>query len=116
MSKSLSHAAPDIAISGKNPYFFKFDGFIKSQKNPSPLIGEGWGEGESKKSTLVSLRAKRSNLLQGNYLNLRDCFVVEFTLSIAEGVLAMTGEKTFYELIKIGNKIVILSRNVSQEV
>jgi len=48
MSKSLSHAAPDIAISGKNPYFFKFDGFIKSQKNPSPLIGEGWGEGESR--------------------------------------------------------------------
>jgi len=41
---------------------------------------------------------------------------VEFILSIAEGLLAMTGEKTFYELIKIGNKIVILSRNVSQEV
>jgi len=43
---------------------------------------------------------ERSNLLQCTYLNLRDCFVVEFILSIAEGLLAMTAEKTFYELIK----------------
>jgi len=33
-------------------------------------------------------------------LNLRDCFVVEFILSIVEGPLAMTGEKTFYEFVK----------------
>jgi len=34
-------------------------------------------------------------------LNLRDRFVVEFILSIADGLLAMTGEKTSYEVIKI---------------
>jgi hypothetical protein len=39
------------------------------------------------------LRAKRSNLLQCNYLNLRDYFVAP--------LLAMTGEKTFYEFINI---------------
>ena len=52
---------------------FKFDGFRK-------------------KATLVSLRAKRSNLIQCKCLNLQDCFVAP--------LLAMTGEKTFYEFIK----------------
>jgi len=46
-------------------------------------------------------RRERSNLLQYKYMNLRDRFVVEFILSIVEGPLAMTGEKTFYEFVKI---------------
>ena len=47
----------------------------------------------------MSLRAKRSNLLQSNYLNLVDCFVAEFVLRKVEGLLAMTGERPFYEFI-----------------
>jgi hypothetical protein len=31
---------------GINPVFRKPDGFAKCQKKPSPLTGEGWGEGE----------------------------------------------------------------------
>jgi len=52
---------------------------------------------------LLSLRGaeRRGNLLQCKYLNLRDCFVVKFILSIAEGLLAMTGEKTFYDFVII---------------
>jgi hypothetical protein len=26
--------------------FINFDGLVKSRKNPSPSMGEGWGEGE----------------------------------------------------------------------
>jgi len=35
---------------------------------------------------------------------------VEFILSIAEGLLAMTGEKTFYEFIKIASRFYQQSR------
>jgi len=82
-----------------DPLSINIDGLVKSRhschcERPArhlPAISCASGAG----------RRVQSNLLQYNYLNLRACFVVEFILSIAEGLLAMTGEKTFYEFVKI---------------
>jgi len=62
------------------------------------------------------LRAKRSNLLQCKYLNLRDCFVVEFILSIAEGLLAMTGEKAFYDFVNSSITKILIETIINENI
>ncbi|HCX89869.1 MAG: hypothetical protein COW04_10195 [Deltaproteobacteria bacterium CG12_big_fil_rev_8_21_14_0_65_43_10] len=44
------------------------DGFVKSRKNPSPLMGEGWGEGEkgSNSSSYIPLPFIPSHKGRGN--------------------------------------------------